>query len=240
MSQIDKSIAIITARGGSKRIPRKNIKQLAGKPAIAWVVEAALNSGLFDSVVISTEDEEIGKVACEFGAIRPFVRPSELADDHTGTLDVLRHAIMTVGKGYKTCCCLYGTSVFATTELLVKGKQLLEAQSHLEKAPEAVMCAVEFEHPPQRGFFVSDNRCKFINLKDFSSRTQDLQAIYHDVGLFYWFNTSALLDETVKSLTEFDVAALIIPRGTVVDIDTEEDWAVAERMFQTSHMKMCY
>jgi N-acylneuraminate cytidylyltransferase len=234
MEQINKSIAIITARGGSKRIPRKNMKLLAGKPAIAWAVEASLNSGIFDFVAISTEDEEIAKTACEFGAVRPFVRPSELADDHTGTLDVLRHAILSVGSKYKTCCCLYGTSVFATPELLSNGKRLLEAESEHKKAPEAVMCVVEFEHPPQRGFYISDNRCRFISLKDFSARTQDLQIVYHDVGLFYWFNTKALLDKTKNSLADFDIAPLIIPRGTVVDIDTEEDWAEAEKIVNKS------
>jgi N-acylneuraminate cytidylyltransferase len=231
MSLTEKSIAIITARGGSKRIPRKNVKLLAGKPAIAWVVEASLNSGLFDAVIVSTEDEEIAAIACEFGAKQPFVRPSELADDHTGTLDVLRHAILTVGQGYKSCCCLYGTSVFVTPELLKKGKRLFDVITDTEKEPEAVMCAVEFEHPPQRGFSISGNRCNFINLKDFCSRTQDLQTIYHDVGLFYWFNTSVLLDKTKSSLTEFDVTPLVLPRGTIVDIDTEEDWAEAEKIF---------
>jgi N-acylneuraminate cytidylyltransferase len=229
MSQIDKSIAIIMARGGSQRIPRKNVKLLAGKTAIAWVVEASLCSGLFDSVVVSTEDEEIAEIACKFGAVRPFIRPACLADDHTGTLDVLRHAIMTVGQGYKTCCCLYGTSVFVNPQLLAKGKRLLDSDS--ENAPLAVMCAVEFEHPPQRGFYISGNRCCFVSMKDFNSRTQDLKTIYHDVGLFYWFKTSALMDSTKNSLVDFSLAPLVIPRGTVVDIDTEEDWAEAEKIF---------
>jgi len=226
----NKSIAIITARGGSKRIPRKNIKLLAGKPAIAWVVEASLKSGLFDSVVVSTEDEEIAKIACKFGAAQPFVRPSELADDKTGTLEVLRHAIKSVGQEYKTCCCLYGTSVFVTPELLSLGKKLLVDVQHNQKTPEAVMCAVEFEHPPQRGLYITDNKCNFINRKDFSSRTQDLQTIYHDVGLFYWFNTESLLDVTKISIADFDVAPLVIARGAVVDIDTEEDWIEAEKI----------
>ncbi|MCL1941030.1 MAG: pseudaminic acid cytidylyltransferase [Synergistaceae bacterium] len=228
MSRIDKSIAIITARGGSKRIPRKNVKLLAGKPAIAWVVEASLNSGLFDSVVVSTEDDEIAEIACKFGATRPFVRPLELADDHSGTLEVLRHAISAAGQGYKNCCCLYGTSFFVTPDLLSKGMQLLETGA------EAVMCAVDFEHPPQRGFHISENRCRFISQKDFNSRTQDLKIVYHDVGLFYWFDTKALLDETKKSLADFDVAPLVIPRGCVVDIDTEEDWAEAEKIVSGS------
>ena len=233
MSQIDKSIAIIMARGGSKRIPQKNIKLLSGKPAIAWVVEACLNSSLFGLVVVSTEDEEIAEIACKFGATRPFVRPESLANDHVATLDVLRHAIMTVGQEYATCCCLYGTSVFATPELLSKGKRLLDS----EIAPNAVMCAVEFEHPPQRGFYISDNKCCFVNRKDFSSRTQDLRIIYHDVGLFYWFNTDALMDATKNSLADFDVAPLVIPRGAVVDIDTEEDWAEAEKIFGSKRGK---
>jgi len=223
------SIAIITARGGSKRIPRKNIRVLAGKPAIAWVVEVSLNSGLFDSVVISTEDEEIAEIACRFGAIRPFVRPPELADDHAGTIEVLKHAILTAGQGYETCCCLYGTSVFITPELLLKGYRLLNVSVH-EKAPEAVMCAVAFEHPPQRGFYISDNRCHFISSNCLQSRTQDLQTVYHDVGLSYWFNTKALLDETKNSMADFIVAPLVVPRGVVVDIDTEEDWVEAERI----------
>ncbi|MCL2767419.1 MAG: hypothetical protein FWE49_01615, partial [Synergistaceae bacterium] len=207
MSQ-SKSIAIITARGGSKRIPGKNVKLLAGKPAIAWVVEASLNSGLFDSVVVSTEDDEIAEIACEFGAIRPFVRPLELAGDYASTLDVLRHAILAAGQGYETCCCLFGTSVFVTRELLVKGKRLMDTGTSTKKAPEAVMCAVGFEHPPQRGFYISDDRCHFVSPKDFASRTQDLQIVYHDVGLFYWFNTKVLQDETKNSLADFDVAPL--------------------------------
>ncbi|MCL2147512.1 MAG: pseudaminic acid cytidylyltransferase [Synergistaceae bacterium] len=227
MSHIDKSIAVITARGGSKRIPRKNIKLLAGKPAIAWVVEASVNSGLFDLVVVSTEDDGIAEIACQFGATRPFVRPASLADDYVGTLDVVRHAIMTAGEGNGTCCCLYGTSVFATPELLAEGKRLLDSES----APDAVMCAVEFEHPPQRGFYISDNKCRFVSPKDFNARTQDLRTIYHDVGLFYWFNTSAMMDVTKNSLADFNVAPLVVPRGAVVDIDTEEDWVEAEKIF---------
>jgi N-acylneuraminate cytidylyltransferase len=226
----NKSIAIITARGGSKRIPGKNIKLLAGKPAIAWVVEASIDSGLFDVAVISTEDDDIARVACKYGAIQPFVRPQELADDHTGTLDVLRHAMLNVGQGYETCCCLYGTSVFVTPKLLAQGKRLLEAEPYLKNAPDAVMCAVKFEHPPQRGFYITDNRCRFIDLKDFSSRTQDLQTVYHDVGLFYWFRTKALLDVNNSSLADYNIAPLVIPRGVVVDIDTEEDWAEAEKI----------
>lgn len=227
----NKSIAIITARGGSKRIPRKNIKLLSGKPAIAWVVEASLNSGLFEQVVISTEDAEIARIACKFGAKQPFVRPLELSDDHTGTLPVLRHAILNAGLGYETCCCLYGTSVFVTPELLIEGNRLLCSESDCESAAEAVTCAVQFEHPPQRGFYISDDRCHFVNHKDFNSRTQDLQIIYHDVGLFYWFNTKALMDETKRSLADFKVTPLIIRRRAVVDIDTEEDWVEAEKKF---------
>ena len=227
----NKSIAVIMARGGSKRIPRKNVKILEGKPVIAWVVEAALDSGIFDSVIVSTEDDEIAEIACKFGATRPFARPAELAGDYAGTLEVLKHAILTAGQGCETCCCLYGTSVFAAPDLLIKGKRLLDCDSDTEKAPDAVMCAVAFEHPPQRGFYIRDNRCHFISLKDFNSRTQDLQAVYHDVGLFYWFKTKALLDKTKNSFADFNVAPLIIPRGAVVDIDTEEDWAKAERIF---------
>lgn len=219
------------ARGGSKRIPRKNIKNFAGKPAVAWAVGTAVATGIFDSVIISTDNGEISKIAVEHGASQPFKRPPHLADDHATTLDVLRHAIGALGGKYEFCCCLYGTSIFATPELLISGQRIIEKNSECE----AVMCCVQFEHPPQRGFSIdAGGRAKFIDAPNFALRTQDREPMFHDVGLFYWLRVSALLDETKKSLADFAVYPLVLPRGTVVDIDTEEDWIEAERIMKNA------
>lgn len=221
------TIAVVMARGGSKRLPGKNIKQFMGFPAVAWPVRVALDSGGFSSVIISTDDDEIAEAACCAGAKRPFVRPPELANDYASTLDVVRHALKSIGVRDGLCCCLYGTSLFATPELLSEGGRMIRDDAECE----AVMCAVRFEHPPQRGFSISeDGRASFLNDVDFSARTQDLPAIYHDVGLFYWFRIGAVFDTLKRSLSDFTVRPLVLPRGTVVDIDTEDDWNEAERI----------
>lgn len=221
------SVAIVMARGGSKRIPRKNVKMFAGKPCVAWAVDAAVETRLFRTVVISTDDREIAHIAIEHGAIQLFTRPSDLANDYATTLDVLRHAVGILDCEEELLCCLYGTSVFATPELLSGGKKILDDNADCE----AVMCAVQFEHPPQRGFSISQGgRASFVNARDFASRTQDLTPVFHDVGLFYWFRVHALLDKSKKSLADFNVRPLVLPRGLVVDIDTEEDWLEAEKI----------
>lgn len=225
------SVCVIMARGGSKRIPRKNVKLIGGKPAVAWPVEAALRSRLFDSVIISTDDKEIADAAVSYGASQPFVRPPELANDYALTMEVLRHAVTATPGDFDFCCCLYGTSVFVTPELLVRGREALT-----NSKAEATLAAVPFEHPIQRGFAVSaDGRAEFVSKDDFPKRTQDLKPYYHDVGLFYWFSVAALLDAARISLADFVSAPVILPRGTVVDIDTESDWLEAEKLIGGSN-----
>lgn len=227
MSQV---VAIIPARGGSQRIPGKNIRTFNGLPMIAWSIRAALDSGVFDRVVVSTDSEEIALVAREFGAETPFVRPDELSDAHTGTGPVVNHAIRWLqndGMSIKWVCCLYATAPFLQPEDLQSGLRVLK------EAPDRyyAFSVTSFAFPIQRAirrlpgggaepFFPEYIPCS----------SQDLEPAWHDAGQFYWGRAEAFL-ESVPLFSEHALA-LPLPRHRVLDIDTPEDWTHAELLHQ--------
>jgi N-acylneuraminate cytidylyltransferase len=223
-------IAVIPARGGSKRIPRKNIKEFCGKPMIEWSIEAAKFSGLFDRIIVSTDDVEIAAVANECGAETPFIRPSGLSDDYIGTGDVVKHAVeWEIENRIKPefVCTMYATAPFINPEDIAKGLNML-----LEKNCQIVFTVASFPFPIQRAIRVNENgRVSMFQPEHFTTRSQDLESAYHDAGQFYWAKTDAVLNE-ISAFSEAAVP-LILPRYRVQDIDTIEDWQRAELMFKS-------
>jgi len=218
-----KNIAIIPARGGSKRIPRKNIKDFLGKPLIAYSIETAKKSELFDKIVVSTDDEEIAEVAKKYGA-EVLQRPKELADDFTGTGAVTQHAL-SVYNGYTFSCTIYATAPFLQVKYLKEGYQaLLENQDAVTS-----FGVTSFEYPIWRSFRVTENnRCEMFWKENFSKRSQDLEEAYHDVGQFYWERVGVKRNDIAFGKESVPVK---IPRYLVQDIDTMEDWVRAEMMY---------
>jgi N-acylneuraminate cytidylyltransferase len=223
------NLAVIPARGGSQRIPRKNIRDFCGQPIIAYSIEAALDSGLFDRVMVSTDDEEIAAVARAFGAEAPFIRPASLADDHTGTSAVVRHAIawqQEQGKPVDYACCIYATAPFIQVRYLREGFEKLVASGR-----SYVFSVTSFAFPIQRAIRLNPlGEVEALFPEHVFSRSQDLEEAYHDAGQFYWGRAQAFLEEVVA----FSPASLpvILPRHLVQDIDTLEDWRRAELMYQ--------
>lgn len=222
-------VAIIPARGGSKRIPRKNVKLFAGKPIIAYSIQAAQKCGLFDKIIVSTDDEEIAAIAHSYGAEVPFMRPSELSDDHTATIPVIAHAIQTLkenGAIIDSVCCIYATAPFIRPEDITTAYNALITQHKQYSFP-----VTSFPFPIFRGV----KRDKEGNIEmfwpeHFATRSQDLEEAYHDVGQFYWGTAEAWLE---GKLIFSDVATtVVLPRHLVQDIDTLEDWKRAELMHQ--------
>ncbi len=227
----NRCVAIIPARGGSKRIPRKNIKDFFGKPLIAYSIEVALKSKLFDKVVVSTDDEEIVKIAKKYGAEVPFLRPKELSDDFTGTGDVAEHAIEYLesnGESYKYVCTIYATAPF------LQIKYLKDAYEKLKKSDAVnVFSASSMPFPIQRTFKLnSDGRCEMFTPEYYMSRSQDLEEAYQDAGQFYWTNRSRQKNSPNSVMFSDISIPLILPRYLVQDIDTLEDWTRAEYMYE--------
>lgn len=222
-------IAVIPARGGSKRIPRKNIKNFCGKPMIAWSIEAALQSGCFDCVVVSTDDEEIARIARTYGASTPFIRPAELSDDHTGTIPVIQHAIEWCRANEinaQQVCCIYATAPFVSPEDLRRGLSVLE-----QTGSQYAFSVTSYAFPIQRAIRVGGNgRVEMFDAEHFNTRSQDLEESYHDAGQFYWGRASAWL--SAKVIFSPDSSAVLLPRHRVQDIDTPEDWIRAEWLFK--------
>ncbi|MFW0758847.1 pseudaminic acid cytidylyltransferase [Pseudomonas sp. H11T01] len=222
-------VAIIPARGGSKRIPRKNLKLFDGEPMIARSIRTALSSGLFEQVVVSTDDEEIAALARACGAQVPFMRPATLADDFTGTAAVIVHALNTLheqGQNFDYACCIYATAPLLQTRYLRQGLDVLE--QHPEKSFAFSLCGFGF--PIQRALTIDAHGALASLYPEFrETRSQDLPAAYQDAGQFYWGRTEAWLRGDVlfseKSLP------VILPRHLVQDIDTEEDWTRAEYLY---------
>lgn len=225
------AVAIIPARGGSKRIPKKNIKEFHGKPLIAYSIEVALASNLFEKVIVSTDDETIAKVAKQYGAEVPFVRPAELSDDFTGTVDVVNHAVNyleSCGESYEYICTIYATAPFLQKEYLMEGYEKLKNSDAVN-----AFSATSMPFPIQRTFKLDENRrCKMFTPEHYMSRSQDLEEAYQDAGQFYW--TSRSRQKNTKNQIVFsDISIpIILPRHLVQDIDTPEDWTRAEYMFQ--------
>lgn len=222
-------LAIIPARGGSKRIPRKNIKTFCGKPMIAWSIEAARLSGCFDRILVSTDDAEIAEVARANGADVPFMRPRELSDDHTGTIPVIAHAIDWINRNVgdvEFACCLYATAPFVQAADLQRGLQLLR-----RSGADYAFSVTSYAFPIQRAIRItSDQRVEMFQSEYFDTRSQDLEEAFHDAGQFYWGTSQAWL--TGKPVFSRGAVPVPLPRYRVQDIDTDEDWRRAELMRQ--------
>jgi N-acylneuraminate cytidylyltransferase len=223
------NVAIIPARGGSKRIPRKNIKDFCGKPMIAWSIEKAIQSGCFDRVIVSTDDAEIASVAVRCGAEVPFLRPAELADDHTGTIPVIAHAVEWLnanGSMVDKACCIYATSPFLKAEDLIQGLSILDAED-----VGYVFSVTSFPFPIQRAIRIrQDKRIEMFEPQNFDMRSQDLEEAWHDAGQFYWGKARSWIDQ--NPIFNSISAPVLLPRYRVQDIDTNADWIRAEYLFQ--------
>lgn len=226
-----KNLAIIPARGGSKRIPGKNIKAFLGKPIIAYSIEAALKSGLFDEVMVSTDDETIAEMAKKYGAKVPFLRSPKNADDFATTADVLVEVIdeyKRIDKHFAMACCLYPTAPFVTP------LQLQNAHSRMiDEELDSIYPVVPFSYPIQRALRINDGRLGFINPEFANSRSQDLQKAFMDAGQFYFFKVDAFLKS--KSLLLAKTGAMIISELAAQDIDNEVDWQLAEMKYKLIH-----
>jgi pseudaminic acid cytidylyltransferase len=222
------NLCLIPARGGSKRIPRKNIRDFCGMPMIAWSIQSAQASGCFDQILVSTDDPEIADVARRFGATVPFIRPAELADDFAGTVPVVAHAVQWLldrGQTLASVCCLYATAPFVEPGDLSKGLELLREMPH----DRFVFSATAYVSPIQRALKINavSGLAEMWQPDNFSKRSQDLEPAYHDAGQFYWGRPAAWL--ATANLFEAS-QLLLLPRWRVQDIDTEEDWMRAELM----------
>lgn len=225
---MSKCIAVIPARGGSKRIPRKNIKDFYGKPLMAYSIEAALKSKLFDKVIVTTDDEEIASIAKAYGAEVPFLRPKELSDDFTGTVDVAKHALEWLrenGEIYEFACTIYATAPLLQSKYLVEGYSALKNSTAIN-----AFSATSMPFPIQRTFKVNDGgRCEMFTPEHCMTRSQDLEEAYQDAGQFYWTKVDQVSDEIMFGK---DSIPIILPRYLVQDIDTPEDWKRAEIMYK--------
>jgi len=226
-------IAVIPARGGSKRIPHKNIKEFCGKPMIAYSIEAAKNAGIFDRIIVSTDSEKIAFTAKEFGADVPFMRPCELADDHTGTDAVILHALkwlMEDREKIDYICCIYATAPFVRAEYIIKGYNILR-----DKNAASCFSVTTYPFPIFRSLKINDNgRLEMFWPEYRETRSQDLTEAYHDAGQFYWADVKSYLKE--KQFYSKDAVPVILPRYLVQDIDTPEDWETAEKMYSVLQM----
>lgn len=226
-------IAVITARGGSKRIPRKNIREFCGKPILAYSVQAALESGIFDTVMVSTEDKEIAETAGRYGAEVPFLRSSRNAGDFATTSEVLSEVLEEYesrGERFDELCCIYPTAPFVTAGRLREAAKLLE-----ENGADSVLTVARFSFPPQRCVIVQDGFLQFKWPEYAQARSQDLEPYYHDAGQFYCLNVESFHEQKVLVMQK--TVPLFLPETEIQDIDTEEDWKIAELKYRLLHMQ---
>ncbi len=225
------SIAIITARGGSKRIPRKNIREFCGKPILAYSIQATRECGLFDRVMVSTDDEEIAEMARRYGAEVPFRRSEEAAGDFATTTSVLLEVLGEYekrGECFDTLCCVYPTAPFVTAERLRQAVSLLE-----ESGADSVLPVVRYSFPPQRCVVMQEGRLQFKWPEYAQTRSQDLEPFYHDAGQFYCLRVKSFLEQ--RALVMDNTVPLILPEMEIQDIDTEEDWELAQVKYRMRH-----
>ncbi len=223
------NLCIIPARGGSKRIPRKNIKDFLGKPIIAYSIETALASGLFDEVMVSTDDEEIAVIGEKFGAKVPFIRSTQNANDHATTADVLEEVLnnykTVLNKSFDYACCLYPTSPLTQIVHLEQGlKKIIRYQL------DSVLPVTPFSFPIQRALQIIDYKISFVNPEFAITRSQDLELRYHDAGQWYWFDCNAILNN--HSLLTNNTSCIMMDETMVQDIDNESDWKIAELKYK--------
>ena len=226
-----KSVAVITARGGSKRIPRKNIKPFLGKPIIEYSIEAALKTGVFNEVMVSTDDEEIAQVAINAGAKVPFFRSEQTSNDFATTADVLLEVIDSyerIGTSFDKVCCIYPTAPFVTANALKTAMMLLEQENC-----DCVIPVVKFSFPPQRGVVIKEGKVVPKWPENMSKRSQDLESFYHDCGQFYCLDVDSFKKQ--KKIWMDNAVPFIQDEINVQDIDTAEDWKIAEMKYQILH-----
>lgn len=222
------NVAIIPARGGSKRIPRKNIKNFLGVPIIAYSIRAALESNIFDRVIVSTDDNEIAQVALKYGAEVPFMRPKEISDDYAGTHEVMSHSVkflLDSGFNPKNVCCIYATAPLIKSSDIKKGLKLLNKGKY-----KSVLSATSFSYPVQRSFYKRNDRLKMLFPENFFSRSQDLEEVFHDAGQFYWSSSEAWIGVSEGFNEHSSIVQL--PSWRVQDIDNLDDWKHAELIYK--------
>jgi len=224
------NICVIPARGGSKRIPRKNIKEFLGQPVIAYSIKAAIDSQCFDKVIVSTDDAEIAEVVKSFGASVPFMRPDELADDYASTIPVIKHAIEWFDDQEQPpseVCCLYATAPFVSAGAIRRAYEQMQSVQ-----ADYCFTVTSFAFPIQRAIKITaENRVEMLYPEHLETRSQDLEESYHDAGQFYWGKAEAFKQQ--KPLFSKSATPYILPRYLVQDIDTLEDWKKAELMYKT-------
>lgn len=226
------NIAVIPARGGSKRIPGKNIKEFCGKSIICYSIETALKSKIFDKIIVSTDDDQIAKIALQAGAEIPFIRPREISDDNSVISEVLIHAIQHFNKkgSVDNVCCIYSTAPFIRSKDIIRGYEKLKSKDSIQ----FVLSATSYAFPIQRAIRIDSNGGVVpFDAASFKKRSQDLTEVYHDAGQFCWAKANAYLN---KLQVFADHTRIInLPRYRVIDIDTLEDWEMAEYMYKAIH-----
>lgn len=226
-----KALAIIPARGGSKRIPRKNIKPFLGKPIIEYSIQAARACKCFDEIMVSTDDKEIAEIAISAGAQVPFFRSTKASSDTAGTAEVLIEVLYEYekrGMYFEYLCCIYPTAPFITAQRLSYAKSLL-----MENNVDCILPVTKFSYPIQRGLIIENGYARMLWPENYSKRSQDLQDVYHDCGQFYFLNTQNLIKQ--KSLFPEKTMTIIVPETEVQDIDNESDWKIAELKYSRIH-----
>jgi len=222
------NLAIIPAREGSKRIPKKNIRDFLGKPIIAYSIKAAIQSGLFTEVMVSTDSEEIKEIAIKFGAVVPFLRSNKKSDDYATTFDVIEEVILryeNLGQSFDNCCCIYPTAPFVTPAYLESGLDHL-----LKNEFDSVFSIMKFSFPIQRALKIEDEKIHMFYPANISVRSQDLEETFHDAGQFYWIRSKKIL--SLRSLITDNSGAIIIEENEAQDIDTIIDWKLAELKYK--------
>lgn len=226
-------IAVIPARGGSKRIPRKNVKSFCGRPILSYSIEAARESGLFDEVMVSTDDQEIAELARQYGASVPFFRSEAAAGDYATTTDVLLEVLENYrqqGRVFSTLCYIYPTAPFVTAEKLIRANRLLDSSG-----ADALLPVTAFSYPPLRGLTIHEDRVRMKWPEYTFTRSQDLEPLYHDCGQFCFLRVEALLRE--KNILCSNMVPMVLSDLEVQDIDNETDWEMAELKYELLRRK---
>ena len=229
----EKAIAIITARGGSKRIPKKNIKEFCGKPIIAYSIRAALDSGIFDEVMVSTDSEEIAEIARAYGAKVPFMRSAKTSDDFATTADVLMEVLeryQEMDRTFDVMSCIYPTAPFVTPQKLQSAYDTLTKEQAVMAMP-----VVAFSYPPQRSYVLNGNMLEMKWKENYNKRSQDLEKMYHDAGQFYMYQVEAFV--RLKGQMTESIVPVIVDEMEVQEIDNESDWKLAELKYQMIKMR---
>lgn len=224
----EKVIAIITARGGSKRIPKKNIKEFCGKPIIAYSIRAALDSGIFDEVMVSTDSEEIAEIARAYGAKVPFMRSAKTSDDFATTADVLMEVLeryQEMDRTFDVMSCIYPTAPFVTPQKLQSAYDILTKEQAVMAMP-----VVAFSYPPQRSYVLNGNMLEMKWKENYNKRSQDLEKMYHDAGQFYMYQVESYV--RLKGQIDQSIVPVIVDEMEVQDIDNETDWKLAEQKYR--------